>query len=235
MDLVESLFYLEDSMAKPTSWFSVSLFVKCLTILTVPTLVGIAGVAGIFWHYTSQVPPLEDLKSISQSLSTEVYDKDGKPFGEFFVQRRNFVSLDSIPQTLQEAVLSIEDRRFYSHWGMNLWRTAGAAVMSARGHRQGGSTLTQQLARNVFLTQQRTFTRKIREAITAVKMERYYTKRQIFSYYLNEIYLGGGAYGMQAASRLYFGKDVWKLDLAECATLAGLIQSPEGYRPDRKP
>jgi len=223
--------YLCGDMAK--SWFSARLLLKCTLVLGIPSLLGVAGVIALFWHFEAQVPSLEDLRSITPTLSTEVFDKDGKPFGEFFVERRNWVSLDSIPQNLQRAVLSIEDRRFPEHWGMNLWRTAGAAVNMLRGHRQGGSTITQQLARNVFLTQQKTFSRKIKEAITAVKLERYYTKKQLLTYYLNEVYLGSGAYGMQAASRVYFGKDVWKLDLAECATLAGLIQSPEGYRPDR--
>ena len=217
------------------SWFSARLLLKCTLVLGVPSLVGVLGIFALFWHYASQVPPLEDLRSITPTLSTEVFDKDGKPFGEFFVERRNWVSLDSIPKDLQNAVISIEDRRFHEHWGMNLWRTAGAAVNMLRGRRQGGSTITQQLAKNVFLTQQKTFARKIREAITAVKLERYYTKEQLLTYYLNEIYLGGGAYGMQAAARIYFGKDVWRLDLAECATLAGLIQLPETYRPDRKP
>lgn len=217
------------------SWFSPWLLLKCIVVLGVPALLGLVGVVAIFWHFAAQVPPLEDLRSITPTLSTEVFDKDGKPFGEFFVERRNWVPLDSIPLDLQNAVVSIEDRRFHEHWGMNLWRTAGAALNMLRGHRQGGSTITQQLARNVFLTQQKTFARKIREAITAVKLERYYTKRQLFTYYLNEVYLGGGAYGMQAAARIYFGKDVWKLDLGECATLAGLIQLPETYRPDRRP
>lgn len=217
------------------SWFSPWLLLKCTLVLGIPSLLGLLGIIAIFWHFASQVPPLEDLRSISPTLSTEVFDKDGKPFGEFFVERRNWVPLDSIPQDLQNAVIAIEDRRFHEHWGMNLWRTAGAAVNMLRGRRQGGSTITQQLARNVFLTQQKTFARKIREAITAVKLERYYTKRQLLTYYLNEVYLGGGAYGMQAAARIYFGKDVWKLDVGECATLAGLIQLPESYRPDRRP
>lgn len=220
-------------MAK--SWFSARLLLKCTLVLAVPVLIGVAGIVGLFWHYASQVPPLEDLRSITPTLSTEVFDKDGRPFGEFFVERRNWVPLDSIPMDLQNAVISIEDRRFYDHWGMNLWRTAGAAVNMLRGRRQGGSTLTQQLAKNVFLTQQKTFARKIREAITAVKLERYYTKRQLLTYYLNEVALGGGAYGVQAAARMYFGKDVWKLDVNECATIAGLTQRPEGYRPDRHP
>lgn len=213
--------------------FSVRLFSLCLAALTAPLLLGVLVVGLLFLHYNKEVPPLDDLRSISPTLSTQVLDKDGMPFGEFFVERRNWVPLDSIPLQLQQAVLAIEDRKYYQHWGMNLRRTAGAALNSLRGRRQGGSTLTQQLAKNVFLTSQRALSRKIKEAITAVKLERYYTKRQLLTFYLNEIYLGSGAYGMQAASRVYFGKDVWKLDLVESATLAGMIQSPEKYRPDR--
>lgn len=215
--------------------FSPRLYLICLAVLGIPALLGLAGVGMIFWVYSKEVPPLEDLRTISPTLSTQVLDKDGKPFGEFFVERRNWVPLDSIPLQLQQAVLSIEDRKFYQHWGMNLYRTVGAAVNTVvKRKRQGGSTLTQQLAKNVFLTQKREMTRKIREAITAVMLERYYTKRQLLTFYMNEIYLGSGAYGMQAASRVYFGKDVWKLNLVESATLAGMIQSPERYRPDRK-
>jgi penicillin-binding protein 1A len=215
--------------------FSPKLLLVCLAALSVPLALGLLVVGALFWTYSKEVPPLEDLKSITPTLSTQVLDKDGKPFGEFYVERRNWVPLDSIPLPLQQAVISIEDRRFYQHWGMNLWRTVGAAVNTVvRRHRQGGSTLTQQLAKNVFLTSEKKLKRKIKEAITAIKLERYYTKRQLLTYYLNEIYLGSGAYGMQAAARVYFGKDVWKLDLVECATLAGMIQSPERYRPDRR-
>jgi penicillin-binding protein 1A len=214
--------------------FSPRLYLACLAAILVPVVLVVALGVALFWGFSKDVPPLEDLKTIAPTLSTQVLDKDGVPFGEFFVERRNWVPLDSIPQPLQQAVLSIEDRRFYQHWGMNLWRTMGAAVNTViRRHRQGGSTLTQQLAKNVFLTQQKKISRKIKEAITAVMLERYYTKRQLLTFYLNEIYLGDGAYGMQAAARVYFGKDVWKLNLVECATLAGMIQSPERYRPDR--
>lgn len=213
--------------------FSVRLYLACLAVLVIPILLGVLAVGVLFLHFNKEVPPLDDLRSIAPTLSTQVLDKDGMPFGEFFVERRNWVPLDSIPLSLQQAVISIEDRKYYQHWGMNLWRTVGAALNSLRGKRQGGSTLTQQLAKNVFLTQQRKLSRKIKEAITAVKLERYYTKRQLLTFYLNEIYLGGGAYGMQAAARIYFGKDIWKVNLTEAATLAGMIQSPEKYRPDR--
>ncbi|MEN9309187.1 MAG: hypothetical protein RL173_3119 [Fibrobacterota bacterium] len=214
--------------------FSVKIYLACLAALIAPIFLGLIVVGLLFIHYNKEVPPLEDLRSISPTLSTQVLDKDGVAFGEFFVERRNWVPLDSIPLSLQHAVLAIEDRKFYDHWGMNLYRTMGAAINTVvKRRRQGGSTLTQQLAKNVFLTSQRALSRKIKEAITAVKLERYYTKRQLLTFYLNEIYLGGGAYGMQAAAKIYFGKDVWKLDLAETATLAGMIQSPEKYRPDR--
>lgn len=226
--------YFFEDMAIGDLRFSVKLYLACLAAILLPVFLGISVVAWLFIHYAKEVPPLEDLRSISPTLSTQVLDKDGMPFGEFYVERRNWVPLDSIPLQLQQAVLAIEDRKFYEHWGMNLHRTVGAAVNTlVKRRRQGGSTLTQQLAKNVFLTSERKIKRKIKEAITAVKLERYYTKRQLLTFYLNEIYLGNGAYGMQAAARVYFGKDVWKLDLVEMATLAGMIQSPEKYRPDR--
>jgi len=220
---------------KSSSWFSWRLFAEIFAVLAFLSIVAVAGIAGLVKHYTSEIPSLEDLRTISPTLSTRILDKDEKPFGEFFVERRNWCPLDSIPPVMRQAVLSIEDRKFYHHWGINLTRVGGAILANVRRFKsQGASTLTQQLARNVFLDQKKNFGRKVKEAITAVMLERYYTKDQLLEFYLNQVYLGASAYGVQAASQVYFGKNVWELRTEEAALLAGLIQRPESYRPDKK-
>jgi len=221
---------------KSSSWFSWRLFAEIFAVLAFLSIVAVAGIAGLVKHYTSEIPSLEDLRTISPTLSTRILDKDEKPFGEFFVERRNWCPLDSIPPVMRQAVLSIEDRKFYHHWGINLKRLGGAVLANMRSFRksQGASTLTQQLARNVFLDQKKNYARKVKEAITAVMLERYYTKDQLLEFYLNQVYLGASAYGVQAASQVYFGKNVWELRTEEAALLAGLIQRPESYRPDKK-
>lgn len=221
---------------KTTSWFSWRLYSLFLAGFLALGVLGCVAVAGLVWKYSHEIPSLEDLRSISPTLSTRILDKDDKPFGEFFVERRTWCPLDSIPLSMRQAVLAIEDRKFEQHWGINMTRLAGAVLANVhRFKSQGASTLTQQLARNVFLDQKKNFARKIKEAITAVMLEKYYTKDQLLEYYLNQVYLGASAYGVQAASQVYFGKNVWELRTEEAALIAGLIQRPESYRPDRKP
>jgi penicillin-binding protein 1A len=182
------------------------------------------------------LPTLDQLENIEPPLSSKVMGKDGALVYEFSIEKRSWVSLKTIPDTLINAVLSIEDRKFYDHWGVDLKRIVGAMLVNlVRGHyAQGGSTLTQQLARNVYLSSQTSMVRKIREAMTAVQIETYYTKKEILELYLNQVYFGAGVYGVEAAAHCYFNKPVSKLDLNECAVLAGVIQLPERYRPDKQ-
>ncbi len=216
--------------------FSGKLYGRMVAWLAVASLIALLFVGLTVWHYSRQIPSLEDLRSISPILSTRILDKDGQPFGEFYVERRTWCPIDSIPPVMQQAVVAIEDRKFHQHWGINMWRIGGAVFANLHHFKsQGASTITQQLARNVFLDQKKNIARKIKEAITAVLLERYYTKDQILEFYLNQVYLGASAYGVEAASQVYFGKNVWELRPEEAALLAGIIQRPESLRPDKNP
>jgi 1A family penicillin-binding protein len=166
-----------------------------------------------------------------------VYDRDGAAVARLFVQNRTPVPLRDIPVNLRQAVIAVEDERFYSHPGIDPLAVTRAVVANLLAGRvvEGGSTISQQLAKNLFLTPERTFARKAREALITVKLEMVYTKDEILELYLNQIYLGEGVYGVQEASRAYFGKPVAALSLAESALIAGLIRSPEGYSPFRDP
>ena len=146
-------------------------------------------------------------------------------------------SYDDYPQVLRDALISIEDKDFYRHWGVNVWRIAGAAYRDIRsgGRVEGASTLTMQLARNLFLSPDRSFHRKIQEALLAIQIERRFTKPQIFTLYANQIYLGHGSYGFEAASEYYFSKPAKKLTLEEAALLAGLPKWPANYSPITHP
>ncbi len=182
------------------------------------------------------LPTVDELINMKQSIVSRVLAKDGTLIHEFGMERRIWVPYKDIPPELVQAIISIEDRRFYSHWGVDLRRIFGALVVDVlhRGYAQGASTLTQQLARNVYLTSEQSIVRKIREIMTSVQIEFHYTKEEILELYLNQVYLGNGGYGMGVAASQYFTKPVRTLTLNECATLAGMIQSPEYYRPDKK-
>ncbi len=201
-------------------------------------IIAFFGAAGVWFVFrlSQNLPTVSQLQNIEQPLASRVLDKDGRIVHEFGIERRSFVPLDKIPANLQHAVISIEDRKFYHHWGMDIRRLIQAALIDVvrRGYAQGASTLTQQLARNLYLTSRPSMERKIREALTAVQLESCYTKDEILELYLNQVCFGGGAWGVEAASEQYFSKRVSDLNLNECATLAGIIQTPERYRPDKK-
>jgi len=187
------------------------------------------------YHMYKTLPSPQELCNIQPSLVSKVLARDSTLVHEFSVERRFWVPLNKIPKDLQNAVVAVEDRRFYKHWGIDVKRIVGTVLANfvARKYAQGGSTITQQLARNVYLTARKSMIRKIREALTAIQLESYYTKSEILELYLNMVYLGAGAYGVEAASQRYFSKSAAELTLNECATLAGCIQLPEYYRPDK--
>lgn len=192
---------------------------------------------GTLTTFLDEIPLVSDLKAYKPSLATKIYDCKGRLITELFSEQRTKINLDAVPQQLQQAVLSIEDDNFYSHFGIEpsgILRSLMVNVLH-RGYAQGGSTITQQLARNMFLTRRKTIERKIKEAILALQIERMYTKREILEMYLNQIYFGNGAYGVESAARSYFGKHVQELNLTECALLAGLPRSPNHYNPYRNP
>jgi penicillin-binding protein 1A len=181
------------------------------------------------------LPSVNQMQNIEQALVSKVFTANNTLLHEFHIERRFWVPLEKIPPALESAVIAIEDRQFYNHWGVNLKRIVGAAIVDVLSKHiaQGASTLTQQLARNVYLTSKQTVIRKIREILTAVQLESCYTKEEIVELYLNQVYLGAGVYGVEAAAQYYFSKHVQDLTLEECALIAGMIQLPERYRPDK--
>lgn len=205
-------------------------------ILGVPVILGALAVFALFFSFSSTLPSLEQLENIEPRLITKVYDKDSSLAHQFFVEKRIWKPIEEIPARIPQAVMSIEDRKFYSHWGMNLWAMPSAVLEALRGKKlRGASTLSQQLAKNLFVGSERSYIRKIKEAMAAVLIEQRYTKDEILEFYLNQVYLGGGAYGFEAASQQYFGTTLDSLTYSQSAILAGMLQRPEGLRPDKKP
>ena len=185
------------------------------------------------------LPSLEQLENFDPDLVTRIYSSDGKILSELFVQKRVFVELNNIPFHMQNAVIASEDRRFYEHWGLSLRsvaRAIGINILSL-SYRQGFSTLTQQLARNLYKTIgfEDSILRKIKEVITAVQIERTYTKDEILEMYLNTVHFGHGTYGVEAATKRFFGKESKELTVDESALLVGLLPSPASYSPVRHP
>ena len=185
------------------------------------------------------LPSLEQLENYDPDLVTRIYSSDGKVLNELFVQKRVFVELFNIPTHMQDAVIASEDRRFYEHWGLSLRsvaRAIGINILSL-SYRQGFSTLTQQLARNLYKTIgfEDSILRKIKEVITAVQIERTYTKDEILEMYLNTVHFGHGTYGVEAATKRFFGKESKDLSVDESALLVGLLPSPASYSPVRHP
>ena len=162
-----------------------------------------APLAGLTLVYSVDLPQINDLEHYRPSTTTDLYDRKGRIIGSFALERREIVGYDDFAPVLRQAVISIEDKSFESHWGINVFRVAGAVWHDIRTHgrAQGASTLTMQLARNLFLSSERTATRKIQEAYLAIQIERAFTKQQIFTLYGNQIYLGHGMYGFEAASQ----------------------------------
>ena len=205
-----------------------------LTFVVLGTLSAIVGsLAGLMLVYSVDLPQIHDLERYRPSTTTELYDQKGRPFGSFALERRILVSYDDFSPTLRQAVISIEDKNFESHWGINVFRVAGALWhdVSSHGRAQGASTLTMQLARNLFLSAERTTARKVQEAYLSIQIERSFTKEQIFTLYGNQIYLGHGMYGFEAASEFYFGRHASEVNLTEAALLAGLPKGPVAYSP----
>ncbi len=193
---------------------------------------GVVGALILQW-LASDLPTPDEIGRIEQRRVTNVYDTSGQVLRQFYVQRREPVTIDRIPRHLKEALLAVEDREFYDHWGIDLRRFAGAAWANIRNLEivSGASTITQQLARNLFanIGMEQSVIRKVREQLTAVTLERNYSKDEILTMYLNEMYFANGAYGIQQAARNYFGKTVEELDILESAYLIGILQAPYAY------
>jgi penicillin-binding protein 1A len=192
---------------------------------------------GLMVVYSIDLPQMDDLARYHPNTTTELLDVQGRAFGSFALERRVVVPYSEFPTVLRQAIISIEDKSFERNWGVNLFRAVGAAYrdLHSQGRAQGASTLTMQLARNLFLSSEKTYGRKIQEVFLSVQIERRFTKQQIFELYANQIYLGHGTYGFEAGSEFYFSKKAKDLTLPEAALLAALPKGPEAYSPLRYP
>ncbi len=201
-----------------------------LRLTNLSLLVFIAGMAGLLLGTYSGIaqiiPNARDLGDIRPGQASRVLSAEGELLGQVTTEHREFVDLEKIPKWLPQSFIAVEDREFYKHVGVD-----PRGIVRGVIYGRGTSTITQQLARNIYLTQQRTLTRKVAELVLAMQLERAYTKPEIMELYLNQIYFGEGAYGVEVAAQTYFGKDVSKLTVSECALLAGLPKRPEYYSP----
>src|SRR5580700_2821165 len=191
--------------------------------------IGIGAAAGVLFVYSSDLPEIHALEDYRPDVVTELYADDGQSIGTFALQRRILLTYGQIPKVLRDAIFTTEDQHFEEHWGVDFPRVLEAAWHDVRHHgmKEGASTLTMQLAGGLFLNRaDRSLHRKLQETILAIEIERHYTKEQIFTMYCNQIYLGAGNYGFEAASEYYFGKRVAQLTLPEAATLAAIIRGP---------
>src|SRR2546426_8154704 len=204
----------------------VFVFLLCLSI-------ALGATAGVLFVYNSDLPQVNRLEDYRPSLITEVYSDDGKVIGSFALERRIVVTFDQIPKVVKDAIISVEDQNFQTHWGIDLYGVARAGLKDVMAGRfvEGGSTLTQQLSKNLFLTPERRFRRKIQEAMLAIQIDRYYTKQQILTMYFNLHYMGSGQYGFAAAAEYYFGKELKDLNIEEAAMLSAIPRSPPNYSP----
>jgi len=189
--------------------------------------------AGAAIYFSRDLPSMERLEMIEPAIKTRILARDSSVVKEFYEENRIFLPLDQIPVNVRRAFLAVEDRHFYEHSGIDLRRlifVAARNLFDLRGAR-GTSTITQQLSRDLFLTKEQTFARKIKEVLLSFKIESTYSKDEILEMYLNQIYFGEGTYGIEAASRKYFGKPVRELGLNQIALIAGLPKNPGGYNP----
>ncbi len=198
---------------------------------------GGGALAGLVFVYSANLPAIQQLQDYRPDVMTELYADDGTIIGSFALEHRVIVQYNQIPQVLKDAVLSIEDRHFESHWGIDVIRVvrAGLTDLFEWKKAQGASTLTQQLSRMLFLTREKSFRRKFQEALLTIQIERRYTKPQIFTMYANQVDLGSGNFGFEAAAQYYFGKHLNELTVDEAATLAGIPQNPSIFSPIRHP
>src|SRR5919109_31970 len=191
----------------------------------------------LYQHFVEALPDISQLKSYQPSLITSVFADDDTPVAQFFAERRVLIPLERIPAILKQATLAVEDARFYSHEGIDVIGIARAAWSNVQAGEvvEGASTITQQVAKMLFLTHRKTLERKVREVLLAVRMERLLSKDEILEIYLNQTYYGHGAYGVEAASNVYFGKHVGELTLDEATLIAGLPKAPTAYSPYNAP
>ena len=217
--------------------FISTLFKRILAPLVIIFALGVVAVAGSYFYYTPQLPSIKALHNAQLQLPIRVYSREDKLIAEFGRFRRRPVEIAAVPQRMINAFIAIEDSRFYQHKGVDLKGLVRVVVIALKNRKmsQGASTITMQLARNFFLTPERTIDRKIREIFLAIKIEKNFSKSEILELYLNKIFLGKRAYGVGSAAEIYYGKTLKELTLAQTAMIAGLPKAPSKYNPINRP
>jgi penicillin-binding protein 1A len=207
--------------------------IRYLYLIFLLTIFVVGIVAGLFYYYSNELPPLSDLHHYDMKVGSEVYDRNNELIHVFAFEHRRLARLHEIPDHLIETLLAVEDTNFYNHWGMDQMSLVRALYVDLKHRRfsQGGSTITQQLARNLFLSLDKQIPRKIKELMLAIRIEKNFSKDEILEMYLNKVYFGAGMYGIEAASQRFFGKEAKDLTIEESALLVGLIQLPNAYSP----
>jgi penicillin-binding protein 1A len=222
---------------KEKSKFKKILMVSFLSIFLLCLTVGFIGAGFIYFHFSKDLPDVRKLKDHQPSTITQIYSDKDEKIAEFYIEKRIIVSLENIPLALKQATLAVEDSNFYYHFGIDPKAIFRAFITNLKAGYvvEGGSTITQQLTKTMFLSREKTLPRKIKEAILAVRLELVFSKDEILEMYLNQIYYGHGTYGVEAAARNYFAKSVNELTIAECAMIASLPKAPNNYSPYRNP
>jgi penicillin-binding protein 1A len=206
---------------------------KLIILFVLLVAVFCGSLAGAFFALTQDLPEIRSLENFKPDAVTRIYSADKVLLAELFLEKREPVPLETIPKLLTAALVATEDRKFYEHSGVDLKGIARAIIkdIKAGEFAEGASTITQQLSKTLFLTPRKTLVRKLKEAILAFQLERRYTKDEILELYFNQVYFGSGAYGVESAAKIFFGKSAKDLTLAECALVAGMPKSPSRYSP----
>jgi penicillin-binding protein 1A len=228
---------LKERARKNQRGFMARIFRWLLLASILIVIIGSMGVAGVYFYLSQNLPKIASLKDYRPPIITTVYSDDNRKIGEFSKERRIVIPLSQMPDMLKKAFVAAEDSRFYTHQGIDILSIFRAFYKNIEAGTivQGGSTITQQVTKSFLLTPERSYIRKIKEAILAYRIDKQFSKDEVLFLYLNQIYLGHGAYGVEAASENYFGKSAKDLNLAECAILAGLPQAPSRYSPFKYP
>jgi len=224
-------------LRKFTDYPTHKLIIKVIYVVSIFLALTIILVSILMRKVLWDIPSIDKLDEYTPSLTTYIYDINGEIISEYSIEKRTLLPLDKIPIDLQNALIAMEDKNFFKHWGISPQGILRALIRDLMHKKvaQGGSTITQQLSKLIFLKPERTISRKIKEIFLSLQIERNFSKQEILQMYFNQIYLGAGVYGVQSASRIYFGKDVTQLNLAECALLVGIIPAPERFSPFNNP
>ena len=222
---------------KERSRFAKIFLITFYSLTLFSLITGFIGAGFIYFHYSKDLPDVRELRNYHPSTITQIYSNGDEKIAEFYIEKRIMIPLEDIPLALKQASLAVEDSNFYYHFGIDPKAIFRAFITNLKAGRvvEGASTITQQLSKTLFLSRERTLPRKIKEAILAIRLELVFTKDEILEMYLNQIYYGHGTYGVEAASRNYFGKGVADITIAECALIASLPKAPNHYSPYKDP